>query len=255
MRPLHEERVAVLLASGRVLAEKGDHEEGISDHDHSDAEDVVDKEETKKGSGGAAIVVDGEEALVPKVAGRPYTPTKKEREEHEATDLPYRAWCKHCVYGKGVHSPHFGGGHEETGRATVSLDYCFMGEEASDDLPPILVMWDNKSGMLWALPVDNEGAVNYVVRWCSEKLERAGYGGVAITLKSDGEERFVALKRSIALRRAAETMPIEAPVRESKSNGAIEKAVQTWQGQFRTIKSRLEDNLKMKVTMDHPLVG
>ena len=77
-----------------------------------------------------------------------------------------------------------------------------------------------------------------MVKWCAEKLERAGYGGVAITLKSDGESSIVALKRSVALRRSAETMHIESPVRESKSNGAIEKAVQVRRGQFRIVKSR-----------------
>ena len=123
-----------------------------------------------------------DDARKPTVSSRPYTPTKKEREEHDATDLPYRSWCKHCVYGKGVHSPHVAGEQEETGRATVSLDYCFMGEEANDEIPPILVMWDSKSGMLWALPVDEEGPVGYVIKWCVEQLERAGYGGIAITL-------------------------------------------------------------------------
>lgn len=27
-------------------------------------------------------------------------PTKKEREEHEATHCPYRSWCRHCVRGE-----------------------------------------------------------------------------------------------------------------------------------------------------------
>ena len=44
---------------------------------------------------------DGEEdAVQPKVAARPYTPTKAEVEAHEVTHLPYRNWCSHCVAGK-----------------------------------------------------------------------------------------------------------------------------------------------------------
>ena len=97
----------------------------------------------------------------------------------------------------------------------------YHGEEAVDELPPILLMFDSRIGMMWALPAEHKGPVPHVVRWCVEKLERAGYGGVAITLKSDNEDSIVALKKSIALRRSAETMPIESPVRESKSNGAI----------------------------------
>ena len=67
------------------------------------------------------------QARTPKIAARPYTPTKKEREEHEATDLPYRSWCEHCVFGKGVHSPHVTEKDKENLGATVSVDYCFMG--------------------------------------------------------------------------------------------------------------------------------
>ena len=130
-----------------------------------------------------------------------------------------------------------------------------MGEEDNDDIPPILVMWDSRSGMMLSLLVDEKGPVGYVVKWCVEKFERAGYGGIAITLKSDGEASNVSLKRCIDSRRTAETMPIETPVRESKSNGAIERGVRTWQGQFRTLKNKLESHLKNKVEMRHPLTG
>ena len=235
IRPKGEGTVAFLQAPGRVLAP-------VAEEEVLEADEVIDMND------------EDDNARVPKIATRPYTPTKKEREEHDATDLPFRSWCKYCVYGKGVHSPHCAGDDEKTGRATVSLDYCFMGEDAHEEIPPIIVMWDNRSGMMWALPVEEKGPVGYVVKWCAEKLERAGYGGVAITLKSDGEASVVALKRSIALRRTAETMPIESPVRESKSNGAIERDIRTWQGQFRTLKNRLEDNLK-NVEMGHPLAG
>ena len=50
-----------------------------------------------------------EDAVAPRVATRPYTPTKAEVEAHEFTHLPYRSWCAHCVAGKGVSSPHVHG--------------------------------------------------------------------------------------------------------------------------------------------------
>ena len=34
------------------------------------------------------------------------TPTAREIEEHEATHLPYRAWCRHCVAGYGKDEYH-----------------------------------------------------------------------------------------------------------------------------------------------------
>ena len=47
-----------------------------------------------------------EDVRRPKPVARPYTPTRTEVYEHEVTHLPYRNWCKHCVRGRGVSSPH-----------------------------------------------------------------------------------------------------------------------------------------------------
>ena len=41
-----------------------------------------------------------EEVIKPKPAARPYTLTRAEVYEHEVTHLPYRSWCKHCVFGR-----------------------------------------------------------------------------------------------------------------------------------------------------------
>ena len=49
---------------------------------------------------------------------------------------------------------------------TISVHYCFMDKEAEDGVPPVLVMWDSNHKVLWALPVEAKGAVEYVVEWC-----------------------------------------------------------------------------------------
>ena len=51
-------------------------------------------------------VKDEEEAEVPKIRRKPRAPSKREREEHEATHLPFRDWCRHCVRGRGRNNPH-----------------------------------------------------------------------------------------------------------------------------------------------------
>ena len=61
-----------------------------------------------------------------------------------------------------------------------------------------------------------------------ERLQVAGYGGTKITIRSDQEVSIKALKMTIATMREAETALIESPVRESKSNGNVEKAVRNW---------------------------
>ena len=47
-----------------------------------------------------------EEAGEVKTRRAPKGPTKKEREEHEATHIPYRDWCKHCVRGRAPNRQH-----------------------------------------------------------------------------------------------------------------------------------------------------
>ena len=39
-------------------------------------------------------------------AGPRNRPTQREREEHEATHVPFRDWCAHCMMGRGHPSSH-----------------------------------------------------------------------------------------------------------------------------------------------------
>ena len=50
----------------------------------------------------------GGEERVPgiKVVPEVYQPTKEELEEHNATHAQYRAWCPHCVRGRGQANHH-----------------------------------------------------------------------------------------------------------------------------------------------------
>ena len=62
----------------------------------------------------------------------PAQPIAKERAEHEALHFPYRAWCPHCVRGRGVSSHHTmrKEGPEEKGRRVpvIGMDYGFLGK-------------------------------------------------------------------------------------------------------------------------------
>ena len=119
-------------------------------------------------------------------------------------------------------------GHANELGATVSLDYCFMTpDEEEEDMRAILIGYDHQKSGFWALPVESKGAQEQVVKWIAEKLEEAGYAGVPVTIKSDQEPAMIALKQAVAIKRKAETPLIESPVRESKSNGRIERAIRT----------------------------
>ena len=60
---------------------------------------------------------DGLEADVPKHGFRP---SPEEVEKHNATHIPFRSWCSHCVKGKGVKAPHrHDQAHEERNVTTM----------------------------------------------------------------------------------------------------------------------------------------
>ncbi len=97
--------------------------------------------------------------------------------------------------------------------------------------------------------------MDHVVQWCLEVLEYSGYGGCRVTLRSDGEPAILAVKSAIARLREGRTALIEAPVRESKSNGATERAIRTWRGLVRTWKHRLEREIGKVIPDRHPVLG
>ena len=66
-------------------------------------------------------------------------------------------------------------------------------------------------------------------------------------MKSDSEASVMAVKRTIAEWRSAPTPMLETPVRESMCNGKMERAVRTVQGQLRTLKFALEENIGVNI--------
>ena len=69
-------------------------------------------------------------------------------------------------------------------------------------------------------------------------------------MKNDGAPELKELRRLVSAKRSQPTFPLDVPVRESKGNGAVEKAVRTWQGQFRTLRSHLESEIGYAPSID-----
>ena len=200
-----------------------------------------------------------------KVPVDPGRPTKKEIEEHNCLHWPFRSWCPHCVCAKAVTAPHprkydqvTSDGLEETGVTTISLDYCFISgankDEGTASERPVLIMVDSKSDSIYALPTEKKGAVPWVLKWIIGKIDEMGYAGVKVTIKSDGEPAMIALVEAIAVARKAETVPIRSPVRESRCNGKVERAVRTWRGQFVAIKDHVETQIGKELSSDSAIL-
>ena len=103
-----------------------------------------------------------------------------------ATHIPFRAWCPHCVAGKGKCQPHFRGSGEEVGTPTIAFDYMYMKSELSSRAEgaeegreevlggdesvtrhrqgmPILVARDNKTGWFMSEVVPSKGKCAHAV--------------------------------------------------------------------------------------------
>ena len=79
--------------------------------------------------------------------------------------------------------------------------------------------------------------------------------GRGVTLKSDGERSITALKNGIAAARDAPTVPVETPARESKSNGAMEVRVKSWQAQFRTMLFDLQNCVQAVIPLGNRIIS
>ena len=62
-----------------------------------------------------------------KIRAAPSEPSARERAEHEATHIPYRSWCVHCVRGRGRSTKHMKmkRDEEEPDVPRISMDYFF----------------------------------------------------------------------------------------------------------------------------------
>ena len=69
-------------------------------------------------------------------------------------------------------------------------------------------------------------------------------------MESDGELAIMALVRAIAFARSAETPIIQSPARESRCNGAVERAVRTWRNQVVSMKDFLQTQIKAELGAD-----
>ena len=115
---------------------------------------------------------------------------------------------------------------------------------------PVLVTYDELKEGFWALHAEKKGATAEVVKWCCNTLEDSGYGGNEVSVKTDQEPAIVSLRQGIAANRAADTVPLNSPVRCSKSNGRMENAVRRFQGNLCVLKQYFESKVKRQLPSD-----
>ena len=118
---------------------------------------------------------EGEEAEEPRGLRAPLKVSKDQRDAHEITHTPYRAWCHHCVRARDRNAPHRTRTEEQRERQVpkVSMDYFFMSQaDEKADKNPLIVMVDESTGEKYARGRGEE------VDWRGERNGVAGEGHV-----------------------------------------------------------------------------
>ena len=119
--------------------------------------------------------------------------------------IPYRAWCSHCVRGRGKSFVHRRVNRQEDPEEVpvVSIDYGFFG--APGELPadavggaqmPVLVVRDRKSKALFSHLVPSKGVEHFYPEHALVRdIKFLGYPSVVI--KSDQEPAIKALAEAV----------------------------------------------------------
>ena len=85
-------------------------------------------------------------------------------------------------------------------------------------------------------------------------ISEVGDGSSIIVLKSDQEPSIKELIRGVRRERPEkieEVIPEESPVGEHQCNGMVERAIQSINGQAKTLKLSLEERYKGKIGQEH----
>ena len=193
-----------------------------------------------------------EEATKPKTLKTSKGPSKKERDEHNATHMPFRDWCRHCVRGRAknkAHKNHVGDDDGLMKVPRISMDYFFMNKEderASQN--PLVVMIDESSGARYMRAsgrkgIGENGEMEWLIKDMHEELKSWGHPGGGenrLIFKSDGEPAMKALRETLAKYHGGVIIPEQSPTGESQCNGKVEEAGKTIRNYVKTLKDQME---------------
>ena len=186
----------------------------------------------------------------------PREPSKQEKEEHDKTHVPYRNWCRHCVRGRGK--------EEDCRKANrvpekpeVHMDFMFMGEEKSEKTLVMLVAKERSTKAVMSCVTPKKSDGEWLAKRVMAFMREFGCEVEPVTMKTDNEPALVKVVEYIGRLRAAKGgtgMVVEnSPVYSSKSNGYIERAVQSVQGMVRTLRSAVEEKWGVKLEIENAI--
>ena len=137
----------------------------------------------------------------------PNMPTPEERTRHEVYHMPYAAWCRSCVAGRGKADEHFLKTSDDSGVKGVACDYGLKQNSAEGDA--IRDRW------VTARVVPQKGPEGYAVKATAVDLQQSGM--CSFLCKSDGGNEIKPLKQR-AVQQLRETVgPVDVIFEESRA--------------------------------------
>ena len=177
----------------------------------------------------------------------PRQPSQHEREEHELTHLPFRAWCEICVVAKVRQAYHT---KQPSRRDCSQLDFGFLTEGNRQDA--VLVVTDARTGCCAALLCETKHTTETLIRFVLSFIHETGRTHTPI--QTDDEEATKALAKAVSRRIGIPTFT--SPGYSSGSLGHTERFIQTLWAQLRTSRTQMGDKYsKLQIPSTHPIEG
>ena len=184
----------------------------------------------------------------------PVRPTRKELEEHAVSHFPFRSW----ILGvrpvleerpKLIHT-------REWITPVATVDYCFMNSRNDDVVldkkthAPILVVRDRWTKHLFAHVLPYKGVTKgpYGSKLLLNDIKKLGYSKLVI--RHDPKHALTSVAEAVKNGIEGTLIIEKSPKGVKESKGEIERAVQTLEGQARTLRAAIESNYGEKLPDD-----
>ena len=170
-------------------------------------------------------------------------PSRKDWLNHQKTHLPYQAWCKYCVMGRGKERPHHRVPETHVGPVPlVQLDFSFIKLKDEEQSQPVLVgvHAQNQYGPMAQL-LSKGGEDVRTPRIVLKFLQECGIFG-KVTIRTDKEATVIALAQQVAFLRGSAVTLLEVVPRGSKGSiGAVDRFSQEAVGLARSLLATVKD--------------
>ncbi len=134
----------------------------------------------------------------------------------------------------------------------VALDFFFMGSDDLEGTLPGLVIKDRETRMLFSYLIPGRGSdLSWVAEQVATDIKKLGHAKTVI--RTDNEQAMIALVRRISAH-GVEVIPEGSVPNDDQSKRFIERGVQSIEDRMHALKLGLEENLKAKIPINHPIV-